>query len=191
MRSRTTGSSRTRAVIPFTTRARTWFSPTSGAAPTSRDSSPTSTQTYAHIPGWTDFRIDDVTGSLFGSTPLSTKYPTSASFRAAMLSFMNAVGPALRAKGWFVGVNASINDNAIESATGPAWDGTQYIWWVKQIAADIDGITMEHWQQTWNSGDPVRTSGSTGSQGWDGWQRLPSLQCRAWGSSSIRSAMAH
>jgi Hypothetical glycosyl hydrolase family 15 len=124
-------------------------------------------------PGIDGVFIDDVTGSLIGSgTPVSTKYPDNASYRAAMLSFVRAVGPALKAKGWYVSVNASILDGAIESTTGTAWDGSQYIWWVNQIAPSVDGIAMEHWQQNWDSTDSVRTTGSTGSQAWDGWQRV-------------------
>jgi len=125
-------------------------------------------------PGVDGLWLDDIVGNLFTATAVSPKYPTNASYRAAMISFMNAVGPALRAKGWFVAVNASMLDGAIESTTGQAWDGSQYIWWINQIAGDIDGVTMEHWQQNWDSAASVRTSGSTGSQGWDGWQRLVS-----------------
>jgi hypothetical protein len=125
-------------------------------------------------PGVDGVFIDDVTGSLIGSgTPVSPLYPDDANYRAAMLSFLRAVGPALKAKGWYVAVNASILDGAIESTTGTAWDGSQYIWWVNQIAPYVDGITMEHWQQNWDGSDSVRVSGSTGTQAWDGWERIP------------------
>jgi hypothetical protein len=73
-----------------------------------------------------------------------------------------------------VSVNASILDGAIESTTGPAWDGSQFIWWVNQIAPYLDGIAEEHWQQNWDSSDSVRVSGSSASQAWDGWQRVVS-----------------
>src|SRR5207248_5331296 len=91
-------------------------------------------------PGIDGVIIDDVTGSLINNTPVSTKYPANASYRAAMLSFMKAVGPALHAKGWYVSVNASIVDGAIESTTGPAWDGSQFIWWCHQLAPYINGV---------------------------------------------------
>jgi hypothetical protein len=124
-------------------------------------------------PGVDGVFIDDVTGSQFGGgTPVAAKYPSDASYRAAMLSFMKAVGPALKAKGWYVSVNASILDGAIESTTGTAWDGSQFIWWVNQIAPYLDGITQEHWQQNWDGSDSVRVSGSSGNQAWDGWQRV-------------------
>jgi hypothetical protein len=88
-------------------------------------------------PGVDGLWLDDIVGNLFTATAVSPKYPTNASYRAAMISFMNAVGPALRAKGWFVAVNASMLDGAIESTTGQAWDGSQYIWWINQIAAEL------------------------------------------------------
>ncbi len=126
-------------------------------------------------PGIDGVFIDDVTGSqIGGGTPVSPEYPDNASYRAAMLSFVKAVGPALKARGWYVSVNASILDGAIESTTGTAWDGSQFIWWVNQISPYVDGIAMEHWQQNWDSSDSVRTTGSTGSTAWDGWQRIVS-----------------
>jgi putative glycosyl hydrolase-like family 15 (GHL15) protein len=123
-------------------------------------------------PGIDGVMIDDVVGSLITA---SAKYPDNASYRDAMLSFLRAVGPALKAKGWYVGVNASILDGPAEAFTGPAWDGSQYIWWVRRIARYVDGINMEHWQQNWDSSASVRTSGPTGSQAWEGWQRVPSV----------------
>jgi hypothetical protein len=123
-------------------------------------------------PGVDGLFIDDVTGSLITS---SSKYRDNASYRSAMLSFIKTVGPALKAKGWYVAVNASILDGAAEAFTGPSWDGSQYIWWARQLARYVDGINMEHWQQNWDGSDSVRVRGTSGNQGWDGWQRLPSV----------------
>jgi hypothetical protein len=117
--------------------------------------------------------IDDVTGSLVTDTPASSRYPDSASYRAAMLSFLRVVGPALRRKGWYFDVNASIFDPGAESTTGTSWDGNQFLWWVRQIAPYVDGINLEHWQQNWDSTDSIRLSGSaSGLQGWDPWERV-------------------
>jgi Hypothetical glycosyl hydrolase family 15 len=126
-------------------------------------------------PGVDGVFIDDVTGSLIASgTEVPAKYRDNASYRDAMSSFVKAIGPALRAKGWYVAVNASILDGAIESVTGPAWDGSQYIWWAKQIGPYVDAINMEHWQQNWDNGASVRVSGSASNQAWRGWQRVAS-----------------
>lgn len=121
-------------------------------------------------PGIDGVFIDNVVGSLIAR---SVSYPDSASYRAAMLSFIRAVGPALRRKGWYVTVNASIYDPGAQSLTGQSYDGTQFIWWVKQIAPYVDGINLEHWQQNWDSTHSVRLTGLAGNQAWDGWERVP------------------
>jgi hypothetical protein len=115
-------------------------------------------------PGVDGMMIDDVVGST--SAP-SVKYPDSASYRAAMLSFVKAVGPALRAKGWWVAVNAGIYDPSITSTTGQIGDGSQWSWWVNQIGPSVDALNLEHFQQNWDSSNSVRTSATA----WDGWQR--------------------
>ena len=126
-------------------------------------------------PGVDGVFIDDVIGNLIGGgTEVPARYRDNASYRAAMLSFVKAVGSALKAKGWYVTVNASIVDGTTESVTGPAWDGSQYIWWVNRIGRYVNGINMEHWQQNRDSSATVRVSGSAGNQAWHGWQRVPS-----------------
>jgi hypothetical protein len=115
--------------------------------------------------------IDNVAGNLIRT---SDKYRDNASYRQAMLAFIRAVGPALRARGWYVAVNAGMNDADAESFTGEINDGTQYIWWYKQIAPYVSGISTEHWQQ-WGSAGSVRTSGTAWTQAWEGWERLPTV----------------
>ena len=68
-----------------------------------------------------------------------------------MLAFIKAVGPALRARGWYVAVNAGMNDDGARAFTGETNDGTQYIWWFKQIGPYVSGINTEHWQQYWGN----------------------------------------
>ena len=126
-------------------------------------------RTHAGVDG---VLIDDVTGSLIS---ISSKYRDNASYRSAMLAFIKAVGPALKARGWYVAVNAAILDADAESFTGQSYDGTQYIWWVRQISPYVSGITMERWQQNWDTTGSVRTSGTAGNQAWDAWERLPSV----------------
>src|SRR5439155_23833701 len=65
-------------------------------------------------PGIDGVFIDDVVGSLMSGSVISTTYPDNASYRAAVLSFLNAVGPALRAKGWYITANLSILDGPLE-----------------------------------------------------------------------------
>ena len=93
-----------------------------------------------------------------------------------MLAFIKAVGPALRARGWYVAVNAGMNDSGAQAFTGETNDGTQYIWWYRQLGPYVSGISTERWQQYWGSpGAPVRTSGAAWNQAWEGWERLPSV----------------
>jgi hypothetical protein len=124
-------------------------------------------------PGIDGVMIDNIVGHLI--TP-SVKYPDSASYRAAMKSFVDAVGPALRAKGWYVGVSANMTDT-----TTPNWwtlfgnqcDGSQLLWWIQQLAPDVDAFMNEYWQMSWTDGS-ARLSGtaSCNGQNWDGWQRI-------------------
>jgi hypothetical protein len=114
--------------------------------------------------------IDNVVGNLISS---SNKYRDNASYRLAMLGFIKSVGPALRARGRYVAVNAGMNDDGARAFTGETNDGTQYIWWFKQIGPYVSGISTEHWQQ-WGSTGSVRTSGTAWNQAWEGWERLPS-----------------
>jgi Hypothetical glycosyl hydrolase family 15 len=123
-------------------------------------------------PGVDGVIIDDVTGSLIS---ISSKYRDNASYRSAMLAFIKAVGPPLKAKGWYVAVNASILDADAQQFTGQSYDGTQYIWWVKQIGPYVSGISTERWQQNWDRTDSVRASGTAANQAWDAWERLPSV----------------
>jgi hypothetical protein len=117
--------------------------------------------------------IDNVVGNLIS---VSDKYRDNASYRQAMLAFIATVGPALRARGWYVAVNAGMNDAGARAFAGEPNDGTQYIWWFKQIAPYVSGISTEHWQKSGGSpGAPVRTSGTAWTQAWEGWERLPSI----------------
>jgi hypothetical protein len=127
----------------------------------------------ASEPGIDGVIIDNITGSLITASP---KYPDNASYRTAMKSFMDAVGPALRAKGWYVAVNASITDTTTQgwsTSLGNQCDGSQYLWWYQQIAPDVDGLIDEYWLMNWDSSGSLRLSGTTScNQNWDGWQRI-------------------
>jgi hypothetical protein len=92
-----------------------------------------------------------------------------------MLAFIATVGRALRARGWYVAVNAGMNDAGARAVAGETTDA-QYIWWYRQIAPYVSAISTERWQEYWgSSGAPVRTSGADWNQQWEGWERLPSV----------------
>jgi Hypothetical glycosyl hydrolase family 15 len=127
---------------------------------------------FAAHPGIDGVWIDNVIGSNIAWCNTPTKYPTSASYRAAMLSFIKVVGGTLRSEGWYVGVNALMRDTDQESASFDYNRGDQDIWWDQQIAPYVDGIGTEVWQQL-SSDTQVRTLGADWTQHWDGWERLP------------------
>lgn len=117
--------------------------------------------------------IDNIVGHLIA--PSST-YPDNATYRAAMLKFIDAVGPALRKKGWYVAAEALMTDTTTpgwRTSFGDQCDGSQPLWWYRRIARDLDGIASEYWEMSWNNGN-VRLSGtaSCSDQNWDGWERL-------------------
>jgi hypothetical protein len=124
-------------------------------------------------PGIDGVMIDNISGSLITASP---KYPDSASYRAAVKSFMDAVGPALRAKGWYVAVNAHMTDTTTQgwsTSFGNQCDGSQYLWWYQQLAPDINGLVDEYWLMNWDSSGSLRLGGTAAcNQNWDGWQRL-------------------
>jgi len=131
------------------------------------------TSILSSTPGIDGVMIDNVQGSLFTPSPT---YPDNASYRAAMQSFIGAVGPALMAKGYYVDVNASMNDTTTsgwQTSFGNQCDGSQAIWWYRQLAPDVNGFTSEYWEMNWDSAGSIRLSGTSScSQNWDGWERL-------------------
>jgi len=113
--------------------------------------------------------IDDVLRDL---VPLAgteaAKYPTQQAWAAAQLSFVRAVGSGLRARGYYVLVNAS---GYIPG--DPASDnGSNTIAWWRQLAPSVSGLFNEYYQQISDGSNTLRASGESWQQNWDGWQRL-------------------
>jgi hypothetical protein len=114
--------------------------------------------------------IDDIIRDprpLAGTYP--AKYSTQAAWEAAMVSFVKTVGPALKAKGYYVLINATGytpgdagSDNG--SLTAQFW---------QELGPSVNGLCTEYWQQTAEGSYTLRASGtSTWMQNWDGWQKL-------------------
>jgi hypothetical protein len=130
------------------------------------------TSILASTPGIDGVMVDNVTGALIAP---SVEYPDDASYRAAMKSFVDAVGRGLRAKGRYVAVNASMYDGTTanwRSLYGNTCDGSQTLWWFQQLAPDVNGFVNENWEMNWDSSGSIRLSGTSCDQNWDGWQRL-------------------
>jgi hypothetical protein len=120
----------------------------------------------ANHPGVDGVFIDNVVydpKSDFGSYP--NKYPDTASWSAAMVSFVQAVYPALHAKGYYVAENAG----AYKSGDSTYSDGTSTVNWWNTVGPNADGLMNESYEET--SQGP-RTSAVAWTGYFDGWQRL-------------------
>jgi hypothetical protein len=123
---------------------------------------------HAH-PGIAGIYIDDVISDLKPMAGVeAAEYPTQQAWAAAQLSFVRTVGSALRAKGYYVLVNASAfvpgdPDSNTEAST--------VAWW-KELGPYVNGLMNESYDQAPDGSDRLRTTGSAWYQNWDGWQRL-------------------
>jgi hypothetical protein len=115
--------------------------------------------------------IDDVlsnigTWSNCGCFP--AKYPSQAAWQNAMVSFMAYIGPALKAKGFYVLASAHAfipgdlrsNDASLEK-----------LWW-QQLAPYVSGLSTEYWTLNPATPSQIRSTGSQWYQQWDAWQGL-------------------
>lgn len=102
-------------------------------------------------------------------------YPDQTAWAAAMTSFVKAVGPALKARGYYVllSANGHIRDTSIQ-------DSGQYdaSWW-RQLAPYASGFLKETWQQNPADVAQLRSIGPAWYQQWRGWERLVSVAQRA------------
>jgi hypothetical protein len=120
-------------------------------------------------PGVDGVFIDDV---LYDLKPLAgteaAKYPTQQQWAAATLSFVKAVGSALRSHGYYVALNAS----GYIPGSPTSNDGTDTVVWWKQLGPYVNGLMNEYYDETSNSTYQLRTMGTAWYQQWDAWQRL-------------------
>jgi hypothetical protein len=114
--------------------------------------------------------IDDILRDprpLAGTYP--AKYPTQSAWESAMVSFVKAVGPALKARGYYVLINATgYTPGDARSDNGSL---TAQFW--QELGPSVNGLCTEYWQQTAEGSFTLRASGSSSwMQYWDGWQNL-------------------
>jgi hypothetical protein len=96
------------------------------------------------------------------------KYPSTATWSAAMLSFVKAAYSALHAHGYYLALNAGAYIPGDRKFT----DGTATINWWKQVGHYSDGLMNENYDETPGTTKKLRASGAAWYQEWDGWQRL-------------------
>ena len=97
------------------------------------------------------------------------KYPTQSAWESAMVSFVKAVGPALKAKGYYVLINAT----GYTPGDARSDDGSLTALFWQELGPSVNGLCTEYWQQTAEGSYTLRASGSSSwMQHWDGWQKL-------------------
>lgn len=94
------------------------------------------------------------------------KYPTTADYSAAMLSFVKAAYAGLHAKGYYVALNA----NGYIAGDSNSDSGTNTVTWWKEVGPYADGLMNEYYDET--SAKQLRAMGAAWYQHFDGWQRL-------------------
>jgi hypothetical protein len=113
--------------------------------------------------------IDDVLADL--TTLAGTEaaaYPTQQAWASAQLSFVRAVGPALRRAGYYVLVNATgYVPGDLQSNTG----ASTVSWW-RALAPYVSGMMNEYYEETPDGTNTLRSSGDSWTQNWDSWERL-------------------
>jgi hypothetical protein len=120
-------------------------------------------------PGLEGVCIDDVLYDLIPMTGVeAAEYPTKQAWASAQLSFVAAVGTALRANGYYVLLNAS----GYVPGDPNSDDGTNTVTWWQQLGPYVNGLTNESYQETSDGSNILRSTGGAWTQNWDGWQRL-------------------
>ena len=114
--------------------------------------------------------IDDIVRDprpLAGAYP--AKYPSQSAWESAMVSFVKVVGTALKAKGYYVLINAS----GYTPGDGASDDGSLTAQFWQELGPYVNGLCTEFYQQTAEGSYTPRASGSSSwMQFWDGWQKL-------------------
>jgi hypothetical protein len=113
--------------------------------------------------------IDDVLADLVplaGAEPAA--YPTQQAWAAAQLSFIRAVGSALRSHGYYVLASAS---GYVPGDPGDNTGATTASWW-RKLDPYVSGLMQEYYGETPDGSNRLRSSGEAWTQNWAGWQRL-------------------
>jgi len=113
--------------------------------------------------------IDDVLADL---VPLAgaeaAAYPTQQAWAGAQLSFIRAVGPALRAHGFYVLASAA---GYVPGDPGDTTGATTVSWW-RKLNPYVSGLMNEYYGETPDGSNRLRSEGESWTQNWKGWQRL-------------------
>ena len=113
--------------------------------------------------------IDDVLADLVPLTGVeAAAYPTQQAWAAAQLSFIRAVGPALRARGYYVLASAA---GYVPGDPGDTTGATTVSWW-RKLDPYVSGLMNEYYGEIPDGSNRLRSTGESWTQNWDGWQQL-------------------
>jgi Hypothetical glycosyl hydrolase family 15 len=117
--------------------------------------------------------LDDVVASYEALTGDESPalYPNQTAWEAAMTSFVDYVGPALKARGYYVLANAGKFVPGNSNSDTAAY--TTEFW--QRIAPSVSGLMCEYWLQSPIDLQQIRLIGSQWFQNWTGWQQLVSV----------------
>ncbi len=120
--------------------------------------------------GFDGVSIDGVLGAFEGETGgvVPAKYPTDSAWANAMAGFVDAVGPALKAQGLYVGAEVYSSTTGTSNNNG-SFDGS---WW-QRVAPDLSALFCEYFEQ--NPTDWTQMYSNTHldwTDNWDGWLNL-------------------
>lgn len=113
--------------------------------------------------------IDDVIADINAmSGRYPAKYPDQVSWENAMASFVSTVGSTLKARGFYVLVNAH---KWIAGSSGSD-DGSLEAQWWRRLAPFVSGLQSEYWVQDPTNIGRLRATGGEWWNNWEGWQQL-------------------
>lgn len=111
--------------------------------------------------------IDDIVQSSHIGNAIPVKYPTQASWRAAMVAFISAVGPKLKTAG-----KVMLNTGAWYPGNPTFDDGRSSIEWATTLGPFGTSCMIENGFQTIDGSNTIRTMGAGWTQNWDGWAKV-------------------
>jgi hypothetical protein len=122
--------------------------------------------------GFDGVSIDGVLGNYSGETGgvVPVKYPSEASWRRAMAGFVATVGPALKARGLYVGAQVYAWDDAGGADNN---NGSYDVGWWRQVAPKLSALLCEYFEQNPNNWSQMYSNTHREWTGhWEGWLKL-------------------
>ena len=113
--------------------------------------------------GFDGVYIDSVLGRISDTGAKPTLYKTDEAWEKAMRGWVKYVGPALKAKGFYVLANTY--------KSGPN-DGSDDIAWWTSLAPYVSGLQAEYWEEAANSKTPFDTNPCCWTGHWLNWLKL-------------------